>query len=326
MKKVLLFIIILLFTLQFSFGQKLFSEPIRVSHINLPDAPLPKEFTNYSTSLEAAEKDLKILGIRADNYLDHYFKFNGFEKTEQHGDFHININIGQIKILPALLQMDDSGHYKSIPVIFPINYSVLDAKGNIIDEGVISNEVNYEYRRSDKDVSKLNQEWEKVSFIFTSRKLSNSLNEKMTELTSLLKNKYDFQNSNSTFNIFSIKEHEESKGFMNQLILVAKSFYGRQADKSTNDLKKELNPAFDYWKSIQKKYSNSNNKEEQSIYYAACMNLANTSYWLDMLKEAKTFCHEALKLDYDNQSAELLLKEIEHTEKEFQLNNVDSRY
>ncbi len=338
MKKTLfsLTMIFLFFSFNLS-AQKLGDEPVKLSYIKLPSQPLPKDFTTYSTSLYGSRSDFSFLNISPNTYLDAYFKFDGMQRVKNGGHFNMEVSLGTIENISTetlsedKVKKDKDGketkwkeYYIVVKTFFPVNFVMKDLNGNVLEEKTISGEQTITYKKGHKTTKALNDNWKKYGRSYVSGKLKEVLSQGVHNISMNALAKYDYRVKNGKYQLLTVKKHDEEKGFADMAALVARAFEGLGPTDALDGVKKEVQPAFEYWKSVREKYDH-NDKKEKKIYHAATINMARTAYWLDMLDAAKGYCTEADKCDFKNNRAKDIMKKIEKLEELFALNEVETR-
>jgi len=341
MKKTALLILTIYFGLNLH-AQKINTEPVRVSYTQLPYAPLPAEFSTYSTYIVASNYTLENIGMTKAGIAKNYFRFSGYKYLERGGHFNIQVKIGWFSIVQAETKRKESKtkdkegnekvtvrYEKNVKYSMPMSYVVRDHKGNTITERVIATRENIQSTTftTGSTRSYVDQKWRDGRAKFIARTQKNLGSERLKSLGSSLRAAYDFrQFENVKEQIELVKKSNEEAGFKTAYETINATFAKMKADQPVKPLLAEAKPAIEYWESVAKKYD-PKNKKERKVVHAALYNLATTYYWLDDFSLARTYANRCIKdVKWKEGKLKGLVKSIDRAEELMAKNGMDTRH
>ncbi len=311
----------------------------KVVYTDLPARKISPNIQFYTVSLNNSNS---VKGYYADHEILNLVNIEGYKRQLENPEaFKIKINIGDFMINKNEITsttteskskdgtVTKTTTYKvSIQYSLSGNYSVADAKGNIMIESSRAGSNYTQSYLSDEfrdytaasNFSRDNSVSLKTRFIKEEvNKIINDVNYNVTDL-------YGYGKGVSYQHVWTTdsKRHPENEAFQQMTKDLVANLSLLTYTTMPEDIREKVKPIVAYFEKIAELPNDE--KANQKLVFAANYNLASLSYWLDKPKLTKKYGEKIIANDYDKKDGETWIESADKLIKKFELADTNSRH
>ncbi len=334
-------------------GQKMRGDFINFERYELPGNPFPEDYKTYSVSLFGGEKTLRELNLTPEALMKDYFTFRGLKRVQLEGDVQIIIRLGEYDLgvietdVDETTVRDTSGgtktikhYYKDVDYEFLVDVRMVDTKQNMLEEkkelkGIakITNSNNATYYRYGKDKkfktkSALEAAWAKDKAEILENIPGNHLRWMLNKFRKDYLKKHDYTVTEDRIYLWRLHhKSENSEPFAEAFKTVRDAFANYKANESSENIRKQVQPAIDFWTEMKETYP-ADNKKTRKVNKILLHNLASIYYALDEIETAKPIAEECIEGKGGGYGGwtKQMMKRIVETEEQFLSTGLTSRH
>ncbi len=323
MKKLILYILLLMNLVSFGQSTDLDRERFSVSYVSLPDKPiLDNDKRTYSINI----RSLSIKGfskVKSPGNLDIDYQFLGTKTSDVTIDKKKHEKKDKDgKVISVSYTYVARAKYSSEASIKIVNSITNNSSEKYFSEstGYVSKTFN------SRRVAEKHYEYNKEEL-----KTDHRVKHKRTikkEISSFLNREYGYipKNVSSEFVwILDSKKHPEFKKHHEAYNTMKSIFAKMKYDEPTDKIKEELQPVIAYFEGVIPRYPGTK-RRTRKLKYASYYNLANIYYYLDMPDKVKEYGQKIIDNDYDKSDGRRYLEYAESLKHTLSVNKTDSRH
>ncbi|MDH4462189.1 MAG: tetratricopeptide repeat protein [Flectobacillus sp.] len=323
MKKILLsFVLTLSSLLVFSQKIDLDRYGAKATFLQIPNTPVPLEYTTFSTKFIANGINLVDAGY-SNNESDLeslYFQINGFKRVANGGHFTIKVQIDGYDMGKAVTEKKESTtkdkdgkesitvSYKlSFKYFIPIMFTITDFNGKILKDGTITDGTTPQTYESSNfsTAAALEKYWGENAVSIKKQLLGKYLSDNFSVFQTRLNTEIGFtaQSVTDILWITDSPKHPENESFRKACEETKLAIEEMTVTIPLN--KAKVTPILLYFENVIAKYTNSE-KPERKLRYASWYNMATIYYWLEDFDNAIRCSDGLITNDYDKSDGEIL--------------------
>lgn len=333
--KYFLLLIITLFFLAPTYGQKLKDKRVNIQYVSLPAQKLPDDYKTYSVRFSGSG----LSGILSNNRRAESIKLDGFRRVSGMGDdfghLRVYVEVGNVRISKPKLQNhtktkkdEDGKETKTITYSYDIPYSiscayeVIDADGKRLAFG--SPDVhNTQSTGKYSSASTASKNVGNVKDNIRRHASGEAIKRVITATNKALSTQFAFHHTNASTELYIIKKHKMAGGFEKSFETAKTAYKTMSATTPPAEAKKKLLSALEFW-TEQAGIDHKNDKKQMRIFEAANYNLAVAYFYLDELDKAESYLLEITDLDSKDRKAKKLLTKIDQTKRLMDIHGINT--
>ena len=305
------------------------TESAPVEYYRMPDYPLPKEYTTYSSNLDMSFTELSKSGFTESYLTDTYLKLEGYKEVNKNPDVEITATVGEFIVWSEMRNTnrnktkDKNGveqvrytYSMTVKYSQPMGIQVFNKEGKtLIDEYVFTMSDTRSWTSSTySSMSDLDSYWRIQRKTKLSDLQKDLMKEGMNSISDLINDNFGFQLINDKIKFAAIgkKSHPDYDRFQKNAEIMVAAFQLMDADKSLDAVKTKAEPALEFYASSAQKYS-TGNKDQKKLKHICLYNQALAYCWLEDFDQAETLAKSIQKFDTKNKDVKRLLEDIEYT-------------
>ncbi len=309
-------------------------ELINVNYVRLPKKPVlndaDRTFSVLSLNSEALTQSLPEL------YFESEIKLSGFTKLNNDAFLSIQSKLIDVTLLSSDIKSeqksrtDDNGkvtrwtEYKTIIKYRTEGSVTISSADQSIDEVFTfngdktkSSKVfdNYESARAFRNNNSIKTL--RINYI---KNVISTINSRISSLFG-----YKEIKAEKYLWVLDSKKHPENESHKANFNLVKNAFSNMKSYESLDNIKAEVAPALEYYKSVLTKYDGKDRKSKK-LRFASLYNIGWINYYLDNPDEAATYAAKIIENDYDKSEGKTLDKRAIALRDIFAVNKTNSRH
>ena len=305
------------------------SESAPVEYYRMPDYPLQKEYTTYSSNLDMSFTELSKSGFTESYLTDTYLKLEGYREVNKNPDVEITATVGEFIVWSEMRNTnrnktkDKNGveqvrytYSMTVKYSQPMGIQVFNKEGKtLIDKYVFTMSDTRSWTSSTySSMSDLDSYWRIQRKTKLSDLQKDLMKEGMNTISDLINDNFGFQLINDKIKFAAIgkKSHPDYERFQKNAEIMVAAFQLMDADKSLDAVKTKAQPALEFYASSAQKY-NTGNKDQKKLKHICLYNQALAYCWLEDFDQAETLAKSIQKFDTKNKDVKRLLEDIEYT-------------
>lgn len=305
------------------------SEPAPVEYYRMPDYPLPKEYSTYSSNLDISFTELAKSGFTESYLTDTYLTLEGYKEVSKNPDVEITATIGEFIIWNEMRNTnrtktkDKNGiervkytYNMEVKYSLPMGIQVFNKEGkSLIDKYVFTMSDTRSWTSSTySSISDLDSYWRIQRKTKLSDLQKDLMKEGMNAISDLINDNFGFQLINDKIKFAAIgkKSHPDYDRFQKNAEIMQAAFQLMDADRSLDLVKNKAQPALEFYATSALKY-NTGNKDQKKLKHICLYNQALAYCWLEDFDQAETLAKSIQKFDAKNKDVKRLLEVIEYT-------------
>lgn len=332
--KYFLLLIITLFFLAPTYGQRLKDKRVSIKYVSLPSQKLPDDYKTYSVSFRSSGG----FGVQNHNRAES-IKMDGFRRVSgtgsDFGHLRIYVEVGNVRTGKPQLKnytktnKDKDGketkttsYYYEIPYNVSSSYEIIDLDGKRLafgNPGTSDTQSTGKHSSPSKALKALAS----LRGRMNSGIRGKAINNVVSATNRALAKNFDFHHSKISTELYIIKKHKTEKGFM-QSFEAAKTVYESMSPTTPPaEAKERLASVLAFW-SEQANIDHKKDKKLMRIFEAANYNLAVAYLYLDELDKAESHVQAITDLDGKNKKARKLLTKIDETRRLMDMHRINT--
>ena len=329
MKNYLLLLLLTSITCMTAQSVSISTESAPVEYYRMPDYPLPKEYTTYSSNLDMSFTELSKSGFTESYLTDTYLKLEGYREVNKNPDVEITATVGEFIVWSEMRNTnrnktkDKNGveqvrytYSMTVKYSQPMGIQVFNKEGKtLIDKYVFTMSDTRSWTSSTySSMSDLDSYWRIQRKTKLSDLQKDLMKEGMNTISDLINDHFGFQLINDKIKFAAIgkKSHPDYERFQKNAEIMVAAFQLMDADKSLDAVKTKAQPALEFYASSAQKY-NTGNKDQKKLKHICLDNQALAYCWLEDFDQAETLAKSIQKFDTKNKDVKRLLEDIEYT-------------
>lgn len=305
------------------------SESAPVEYYRMPDYPLPKQYSTYSSNLDVSFTELSKSGFTESYLIDTYLKLEGYKQVSKNPDVEITATIGEFIVWSEFRNTNKSKtkdkngveqvrytYSMSVKYSLPMGIQVFNKEGKtLIDQYVFTMSDTRSWTSSTySSMSDLDSYWRIQRKTKLSDLQKDLMKEGMNTISDLINRNYGYQLINDKIKFAAIgkKSHPDYDRFQKNAEIIVAAFQLMDADKSLDAVKAKAQSALEFYASSAQKYS-IGNKDQKKLKHICLYNQALAYCWIEDFDQAETLAKSIQKFDTKNKDVKRLLEDIEYT-------------
>lgn len=330
-------------------AQRVSNESVTISYRGLPEQPFPIDFNTYSASVNVlGDQDLSKLkpAVSPQSLIEKYLQLASFRQLIAGGHFHINIQIGELKVdqitneevktttTKDSVKTTRISYYKKVVYRYPITLQVFDTSGQVLLRKVANNDpegITYEFKQNDistfPTVKEMDASWEKKKEDVLNKLRSDLILRTFRKYEELLVANFAIREVTEKIELQSPKgkkipnEEEHDANIAKAVSILS----GMTAEGALAPLQEEMVPVKAFWEA-QLPLLSTDDKRLRKVHYACLYNLALVSTHLEQFDEARTYLAACEALGEDKRMTEELSNTLANIEASLAENERLSRH
>lgn len=309
-------------------------EPIEINYVRLPEKPVLNDanrtFSVLSLNSEVLTQSLPEL------YFESEIKLSGFTKLNNDAFIAIQSKLIDVTLISNDIdstpksRTDKDGkvtrwtEYKTI-----IKYRT-EGSVTVTSADQSINEV-FTFNGNKTKSSKVFDNYESARAFRNSNAIKtlriNFIKNVISTVNSRISSLFGYKEIKSKKNLWVLdsKKHPEYENHKTNFKIVEEAFSKMKSYESLDNLKLEVKPALDYYKSILSKYEGKDRKSKK-LRYASLYNIGWINYYLDNPDETATYGAKIIENDYDKADGKSLDKKAIELRDVFAINKTNTRH
>lgn len=330
-------------------AQRVGEEAVTITYYELPDQPFPTDYTTYSASVNIlGNQKLNELkpAVTSQSLTEKYLQLESFRQLIAGGHFHVNIQIGRLKIdrtepheYKTTVEKDSVkttkiSYTKKIWYRYPITLQVFDTDGEVVLRQVENNPVKgleYEFTKKTAStfatIKEMETSWNKKKEERLNEERSRLIANTFYKYRELLQEAFDAKVATEKIKIQlpkgkKVPNVDAHKTNVETAVRILGSM---TAEGDITPLQEQMAPVLAFWSS-QLELLPTDDKRLGKVHYACLYNLCLVNIHLEQFEEARTYLQACQEFDGNKRSTEELATTLTNIENSLDENGRPSRH
>ncbi len=310
--------------ISFSQNANLDREYFNVSYVKLPSKPT---LDNSKRTFSSNKRAISLSGfsrVKENGTIDIEYTFNG-------------TNIGEVDIKKHTHEKKDKeGNVTSVSYSYSVSVSYSSsANVSVSNSDVAENDYHSDFSESDNFKKEGFTSYSKAQSYYNNNrynlrrthttKHSKTILNKINGTLNSMYGYVPYTSQNAQFWILGNKKHPEYAKHVEAYESLKATFAKMKYDQPVNELKVEVEPVIEYFKSIVPKYEGPK-KKMAKMRYASFYNSGLVYYYLDMPEKVKEYAQKIIDNGYGKSDGKYLNRISDALIERFKINQTDSRH
>jgi len=318
------------------------TENFIVNFIELPTHPVDFEYTAFSASISVRPDQLRRAGITEEKLLEDHINIPGLTKVQSNSFFHIEIVLDDFEeSKPTIITGSSSRQQRTkeqTPVYFTevtinlhVAIKVTDYNQEVLLDSIINDGSKPRTFRTRESVTaeSARNTWNRNRSSNMRSYRRQYLDDIFETISNLLVERYGYMeqtNVRTVYEVLGNRRHPSYDAHQENFQSVRNALMRlRYNEPITEEIRQEVYPAIDFWKS-EMKDQNLDERQERRLMYICLFNIATTYYWIEQLDSALKYLPKLEELDIRSERVSFLSNRIHRTNDLFKKTGFTSKH
>ncbi|MBI1226389.1 MAG: hypothetical protein GC192_14245 [Bacteroidetes bacterium] len=302
------------------------NKSIPVQYVQLPQKPMPADYTTYGTTISVKPDQLRRCSL-TESQLQNYLNLPGIQRLKTGGHFHVEVIIDDLVVSKTGIEsktekskgengkeISTTNYWVEVVYAIPVAMKVTDYQGNIVEEasfGSLDKPATYKGKAS-TNAKSVQDDWSKNRYAIQSKLEREQIQKAFGEIQGRLQSNYAYvpmTKSTTVFQYMDSKKIADFDGFEKAFSTLNESFAKMRFDEPLDAVVSSVQPALDFWNQNKDKYD-AGDKQQKKLKFACLYNLTNACFWTEQFDLAEQYANELVGMDYKEGKANDFLENI----------------